>query len=313
MTVDIILVTVFGLAVVGLVALVARKFPVLRLTNPIEPNKTEQRVVKQQLVEARLMRQATALKRWLQSSFKRFRARAGAGTAQTEGRLAELEDWLRHRLEERTSPERTMADFLKQAEVALSNDDTDAAEHAYLEIIRRDPHHLVAYQGLGEVYLGTRDYEAAREVFEYLLKRGQADTSALGLARVASGQGRLSEAREGYLKVLAVSNAVQPHLELARILRELGQAAEALEHLKSARELEPNNPKILDFFIELSILNEQPNQAHEALATLREANPENQKIAELEREINELEQKVKPKRVGRSSRSRSFGLPTGKH
>lgn len=297
---------------VALAVLVIKKIPVLRITNPTEVGKFEQQQIRQQLV-------ITRLKRQLSNIVKKFRAlvnRANQGnnikknTIQTT--LSGLEETINKIISEKTSPQRTIADYINQAEESLRKENYTVAEEAYLKVLEMDPHQLPAYQGLGEVYLDQRDFEAAREVYEFLLKRGRAATSSLGLARVASGQGRLEEAKDEYLGALQLTSTAQPRIELAQIMRDMGDFPGALKYLKEARKIEPQNPKILDFFIEVSILNGQPNQAKESLEALRQANPDNQKIAEFAREIRKLEHKQKPKHTSRSKRGTNFGLPTSK-
>ncbi|MDP3985869.1 MAG: tetratricopeptide repeat protein [Candidatus Veblenbacteria bacterium] len=312
MALDAVLGLLFLGGLAGLIALVVRKLPVLRLTNPSEVVKFREQEVKQHLVAGRLKRQLVTLGRRVVAVFGSSSGRKRGTVRSLPQRLGELGEHLQQSILERTSPKRTMADYLRRAEEALAQEKYIPAEEAYLEVLRLDPHHLLAYQGLGEVYLEQRDFEAAREVYEYLLQQGRTATSSLGLARVASGQGRLEEARDEYLGAMQLTSLAQPRLELAHILCELGDAASALKYLKEARKIEPQNPKTLDFFIEVSILNGQSNLAQEGLAALREANPENQKIAEFARAIRELEHKTKPKRSKSSKGSTSFNLPTGR-
>lgn len=315
MVIDFVLGVLIVVGLAALFALVIRKIPILRITNPSEVGKFEQQQVRQQLVLNRLKRNWLKIKQKTSSLFSKSTNKSESNNKSITEKLSELEDFLKQTIADRTSPERSLADYLQEAEEAIKNEDYEVAEEAYLEVLKIDPHQLSAYQGLGDVYLEQRDFEAAREVYEFLLKHGRAATSSLGLARVATGQGRLEEAREEYIGALQLTSTAQPRLELAQILRETGDYKESLKYLKEARKIEPQNPKILDFFIEVSILNGQPNQAREGLDALREANPENQKIAEFAREIRSLEQKQKPKpsRSGRSGgRGKSFGLPTGK-
>ncbi len=305
MMLDYVLGALFLASLVGLAGLVWRKLPVLRLTDPTQVKRVRDQTLKRELVETRLRRKLQAAQKQLRSWVAPIERRARAVVAPWRG----LEQRVQHELEDRTSPARTLEDYLAQAEDAAARAETAAAEQAYLEVLRLDPHHLAAYQGLGELYLAARDYEQAREVYEYLAKRG---TSAgnLGLARVASGEGKWEEARSRYLSSVGQAPAVQPRLELARILRELGQLDEALVHLTAARELEPANPKILDACVEVSILGGRPAEARAALEALRQANPDNQKIPELDALVRELEVRLKPKRTERARKSRatSFGI-----
>ena len=307
MLADVLLFGLLFLAVFGLAGLVWRKLPVLKLTNPSQVAGAHAKEVKRQLVELRLKRQLVELGKWLRVKLSPLLARVQ--NMNWGARWRALEASVSERLRARAPEVRTLEDFLAQADEQLSGGELAVAEQSYLEALRLEPHCLPAYQGLGDVYLEARDYEQAREVYEYLVRRGSAQVSALGLARVASGQGKLEEARGQYLASLSISTAVQPRLELARILRELGRLGEAIEQVKEARAFEPNNPKILDIFIELSILNGQPEQAQEALGVLRQVNPENNKIAGFVEAIRALSTKLTPRtRAVRRSRATNFGV-----
>ena len=312
MALDSILVFLIVGGIIALVVLVIRKIPILRITNPGEVGKFEQQQVRYQLVLNRLKRQLAKYKQRLVALWSKPVNSKITPEKSITHKLSELEEFLKKTIAERTSPQKTMADYLAQAEEATKQEKYNEAESAYLEVIRLDPHQLSAYQGLGEVYLDQRDFEAAREVYEFLLKHGRAATSSLGLARVASGQGRLEEARDEYIGALQLTSIAQPRMELAQILCQMGDYTEALKYLKEAKKIEPQNPKILDFYIEVSILNGQLIQARDGLEALKQANPENQKIAEFARTIRELEQKQKAKKPSRKGRSTNFGLPTSK-
>ena len=312
MALDSTLVFLIAGGIIALVVLVIRKIPILRITNPGEVGKFEQQQVRYQLVLNRLKRQLAKYKQRLVALWSKSGTSKITPEKSITHKLSELEEFLKKTIAERTSPQKTMADYLAQAEEATKQEKYNEAESAYLEVIRLDPHQLSAYQGLGEVYLDQRDFEAAREVYEFLLKHGRAATSSLGLARVASGQGRLEEARDEYIGALQLTSIAQPRMELAQILCQMGDYTEALKYLKEAKKIEPQNPKILDFYIEVSILNGQLIQARDGLEALKQANPENQKIAEFARTIRELEQKQKAKKPSRKGRSTNFGLPTSK-
>ncbi len=308
-------ISLFFLIISGLAALlflIIRKLPILRITNPSEVSKFEQQNVRLQLIANRLKRQFIKIRQRLFNRSNNNFHNAVNSTKSILHKLNELEDFLKQALDEKNSPQRTIADYLAEAEIALKKEDYEKAEKFYLEVIKLDKRQLSAYHGLGEVYLEQRDYESAREVYEFLLRHGRAAASSIGMARAATGQGRLEEARDEYINALQLTSVVQPRLELADIFRQLGDYNQAIKYLKEALKIEPQNPKILDFYIEVSILNGQPNEARRALESLKQANPDNQKIAEFAREIRILEDKQKPQKVLRKKRSTNFGLPVGK-
>lgn len=308
MVLDVIVSVITLLSLLALVQFIAIKLPILKAVNPDLPE-LRQRAVKRDLVEARLARRLIEFKASLSS---RFNITASFWQAWKLA-CASLEKKVEHKILKKTDqPAKTNDQILKAAHDKLQADDLTEAENLYLEAIRREPHLMAGYEGLGEVYLAMRDFEQAREVYEFVAEHTKGTVSHLGLARVAYGQGRLEEAREEYVKSLGGMPAAKPQLELAQILLQLGDASQALAYAAEAKRLEPKNPKILDFYIELSIVNGQLIEAHSALDVLREVNPENQKISEFAREIRMEADKLKPKRRIRSKTATTFGLPLHK-
>lgn len=293
MVLDYILAALFVLGLAGLIGLVLRKIPVLRAIDPSRAADVQQQAVKRGLLEERLRRRLASASASLKRGLAPV-ARAVIGPVQRlKVRAQAAEERASQQLAEERSPAHTWAEAMTAARAAADAGQWPAAERAYLTAVRQDPKQLGPYEGLGAVYLQLGEYEEAREVFEFLAERGQAGSAHLGLARVAAGQGRLEEAKAEYMACLKTEDASGVRLELARVYTELGAPSEALQQVEAARGLEPRNPKILDFYIELSIVNGQPAAAQEALGVLREVNPENQKISEFASEIRQLSARLK--------------------
>jgi tetratricopeptide (TPR) repeat protein len=62
----------------------------------------------------------------------------------------------------------------------------------------------------------------------------------------------------------------------------------AFRHLQKAVELAPNNPKYLDFLLEVSIMLEEKETALETYEKFHAINPENQKLSEYKARIEAL-------------------------
>lgn len=304
---DYILLGLLILGLLGLLGLVIAKWPILRLINTDEIKKLKQQEVKKELVEAKLKRQL----KHLHDDFLKMSQPVSLKFKQLKVSLvSKLEGWegkAEKELHELTSPAKRQADYLAKADDLIKQDKIAEAEHIYLDLIQGDPNNLELYRMLAELYMEKRDYEAAHEVYEYLVEKGST-ASFLGLARAASGQGLLEEARGQYLKTIDYNNSVQPRLELAKLLQQMGNNKDALLQLTEARKIEPNNPKILDFYIELSIVNGQLTEAQSALDDLREVNPDNQKISDFARQIRGLAEKNQPKRQRATRKLSTFGM-----
>ena len=75
---------------------------------------------------------------------------------------------------------------------------------------------------------------------------------------------------------------------LAELFLELGKNEPALEAVRQAVDLEPQNPKYLDMLVEVSVKCGNKESANEAYQQLRMANPENNKLAVLKDKINQM-------------------------
>ena len=62
----------------------------------------------------------------------------------------------------------------------------------------------------------------------------------------------------------------------------------AIKNFKEALKLQPNNPKLLDLLLKISIMVKDKKIANSTLKLLKLADPENQKIQDLENEVNGL-------------------------
>ncbi|MBU1038735.1 tetratricopeptide repeat protein [Patescibacteria group bacterium] len=308
MVIDIILVIVLLLGLVGLIVLAIGKFPILKLIDVDNLSGLKQQEVKQDLVEARLQRKLQRGKRWLKKQFDPWYKKIQFKQDQLKQSVQQMEEKVAQQEVSLGKVEEVVAKILNKAEQAKQEGDLAEAENLYLSAIQHQPTNLDIYQSLADVYLETRDYEQAKEVLEYLAEQGRARYSSLGLAKVAQGQGFLEEAKGQYLKSLALKNTIQLHLELAYVYQQLGDFNQALAHLTEARELEPNSPKVLDFYIELSIVNGHLNEAQEALDVLREVNSDNQKINDFTEQIRAQVQKNKPIKRRSSKKITSFGV-----
>lgn len=146
--------------------------------------------------------------------------------------------------------------LLEEAEKLIEEEDWTNAEKKYLQVISHDYKNPVPYEGLGDVYLNKKEFKEAKETFEFVAKLTPGKSSVyVSLTEAALG---------------------------------LGDKEKAIEYLLTALEIEPNNPKHLDFLIEVGIMGKNYRVARNALDKLREVNPENQKIKDFEIRLKEL-------------------------
>jgi tetratricopeptide (TPR) repeat protein len=154
------------------------------------------------------------------------------------------------------APDVKLETLLEEAEKLVEDENWKEAEQKYLQAIGLDYKNSASYEGLGDVYLNKKEFKEAKETFEFVAKLNPGKASVyVSLTEAALG---------------------------------LGDIDKAIEYLSTALEIEPNNPKHLDFLIEVGIMGKNYRVARNALDKLREVNPENQKIKDFEIRLKKL-------------------------
>lgn len=172
---------------------------------------------------------------------------------QTE-KLAEREQEKRLRGGSEIRLSATLENLLDEARRRAEEAKFKEAEKKYLEVIKLDPKNIEAYRGLGDVYIAQKQYTEAKEIYSFLIK----------------------------LNSVSVNRKSDYFFNLALIHKSEGSMGEAYNYGLQALELVPNNPRYLDFIIDLSIIEGDKVGARKHLAKLKEVNPENQKISSWE-------------------------------
>lgn len=184
-----------------------------------------------------------------------------------------------------------VAVFLREAGAAFEQNDLELAEKKYIEAIRLSPRNREAYFGLGNVYLEKGELEDAEEAFQYLVHLNpRHDGGLVKLAEIAEKRGDVEKAIGYYEKSLLVEDGKATRfMKIAELFLSIDKASTALEAVRQAVELEPENPKYLDMMAEVSIKCGDKQSAEDAFQKLRMANPENQKLEVLRERIQKLE------------------------
>src|SRR3989344_175912 len=176
-----------------------------------------------------------------------------------------------------------------EAKQLINKEEYKKAEEVLLDVLSLDQHNFEAYKLLSQVYRQIKEYAQAKETLSYLLKLAgdKVPDIYFYLADLARDRGDLRQAEEDYLRSikLARENYVY-YLSLAEVYQELDEMEKALEASQKALSLSPNNPRILDFLIKISIIMQDKALAKQYLNKLIEVNPENNKIADFTEQID---------------------------
>lgn len=183
-----------------------------------------------------------------------------------------------------------LQELLDRSRAAFEAGNLTDAEGDYLEALKHNAGVLEAYDGLGKIYVKRQEWEQARETFEYITKNWPGHDQAFALlALTEEVTGNLEKAKNLYLHALSINNQVlEYHLNLAEVYQSLGDNEKSLSSLQKAQALEPNNPKILDQLLQISILVGNKSLAQEVLDKIKKINPEHGKLGELEEKVKGL-------------------------
>jgi tetratricopeptide (TPR) repeat protein len=155
-----------------------------------------------------------------------------------------------------TSDPEAIKRLLSEADEMTRAEEFIQAEKKYIEVISHDPKNVDAYEGLGNLYIRSKQYGQAREALQFTLRISPDDASV--------------------------------RMSLADVALLEGHPETAVEHLRLAVAKRPGNPKYLDAYIEASFAAGNAEDARKGIKLLKEANPENQKLADFEARAREL-------------------------
>lgn len=256
---DIIPLVIIVLSLAAIIFIIIKKFPVLAAIN-VQSIKSEQEAVKKEkIIASRLERKIVELGKFLYLILAPVGRAIKSFFGNIYAKVSALEKKYAKKKEKPTAPvdaPQQMKTLFFEAEECLKNGKMEEAEQKCIGIIALDHKNIDAYKKLGQVYLEQKNYENAYETFRHILKLKPDDVETL------QDQGSLQKQR--------------------------GENEEALANFKRAAELEPTNPKNLDFLIEMSIIVKNKDLAGDTLKKLKEVNPENQKLAEFEERIKSI-------------------------
>jgi len=244
----------------GILYILFRKLPDVSKLDVDDLLEVKQARARNSLLEDRLLRKIKDLKLFKQSGkVNQFFSRVAQYSKLSKRRIQEQIEARMHvkqikYLTEKgeNGTEEVIGVLLAEAETLKQREAFDEAEKKYLNIIKLSPRSVEAYRGLGDVYMRERDWSDTEATLEHLLKIAATEKKIL----------------------------VEDFADLAEVKKNLQKMPEALHYIEKAREMEPNNPKYLDFQLEACLACENIEKAKESLRNLRAINPENKKLQE---------------------------------
>ncbi len=244
----------------GIVYILFRKMPDVSKLDVDDLLEVKQSRARNSLLEDRLLRKIKDLKLFKHSGkVSQFFNRVSAYSKKSKH---QIQDQIESRMRVKQIADRikkgkdgtgeVIEVLLAEAEALKHREAFEDAEKKYIDIIKLAPRSVEAYRGLGDVYMHEHDWSDTEATLEHLLKIAATEKKIL----------------------------VDDFVELAEVKKNLQKMPEALHYIEKALEMEPNNPKYLDFHLEACLACESIEKAKESLRNLRAINPENNKLQE---------------------------------
>ncbi|MFA6511505.1 MAG: hypothetical protein WCV86_00020 [Patescibacteria group bacterium] len=268
---DLIFLILAALALMGIAAMIVRKFPVIARLNPDTLKERQESRLKTLLIEERLRRKTENALKHIREFVAPAATRFGGTITRGYQRLVELEK--EYRKKNLLRPEKNMSalkhanELLDEVRVFMEEEEFSEAEKKCIEVIALDAKKEDAYELLGEVYMELKEFKQAKETFEYLVQLKKKSVDA-----------ELEEEAE-------LSNA---YLDLCLALKEVGDLSSAQEACTLAVQYDEKNPRNLSALLDVAMIIKDRLIANRTLDKLKEVNPENQKLEELEEKVKAL-------------------------
>ncbi|MDD4477126.1 MAG: tetratricopeptide repeat protein [Patescibacteria group bacterium] len=297
---NIILLIVITICVVITAVIFARKFPQVSNLDVNEMPEEKISRKKKEIISKRIAEHGRVVKdKW--KKYARPLARVWE-KLQTRFRIyvGKMEALIRHEeaLKEKTlrgamdvdEKKEKLKQLINEGEKCLSANSFEKAEENFIAAVKLDPKAVSAYRGLGDSYFGKNSLDEAYQTYIFVSKLDQDDdTVIMKLAEISEMKGETEKAIEFYQRAIMINDSLSPrYYHLAELLLKINQQETAKEAIIQAVELEPQNPKFLDFLIEIAIICRDKELALKGYRDLHLVNPENQKLESFKDRINKI-------------------------
>ncbi len=268
----------------GIIIIYFRKIPYISTINTQELPVEKQAETKNNLIKKRAEEKIKTLNIKVRNKFSPFLNFVEKYYQFLRGKIKKIEEDYKqkHLFLVKKQPQiakQKIKDLLDEGERLVKEENWPEAEKRFIEVISLEPNNIDTYRSLGYLYLQKKDFQHAKETLEHVLKL------IVKSQRWWDG----FKKKEKVVSVSEVNSQISSiYLDLGGIFLAMDDLENALESYKKAVEVEPNNPKNLDFLIDIAIISNRKKIAEKALEDLKEVNPDNEKIMEFEAKIKEM-------------------------
>lgn len=248
---------------------IIRKFSILSILNTDNIPGEKEAGFKKEIIKKRIDRDLMRFSQIFLLNIDRLKNKTKNTLTFIEKNLHSLKSsYLKNRPLPMEKRNKLIKDLFKEAELAEKQDDNILAELKYLNIINLDQKNLRAFFFLGELYYSNAKLTEAIQTLSFALKLA---------------------VKEKRLGLLAEDLSVaEIYFSLAKAGLDLERLDYALESIREALDLEPNNPRYLDLILDLSIMRKDKGLAWTYFNKMSAINPENNKLQTWREEIMAL-------------------------
>lgn len=247
-----------------LVVLISKKFSKLSSLDLGAMKQHKQKQIKVSIVEERLERKLGDLKEKIVTSSAPYRERVMNYLRDLYNKALKIAKEYREKentnnalkQEDKESIRQNINSLITQAQELAEKEQYQEAEKKYIEAISLDKQNIEPYKGLGELYITKKDFEHAKETFEFIKEINPKDDVVWR--------------------------------QLGSVCNSLNKSDESIKCYKEAVDLAPNNPKNLDILLEMSIKAGDRFLAQTTIKKLEEVNPDNKKLDEYREQVEKL-------------------------
>lgn len=293
------LTTIFWLLILaGLLTIVYiywRNLPKVLVVDQESLPVTKEAAVKKKLIEQRIKRQfvLTLTEAWIK--FGPYWQKISQQVVKFFSLIIAYEEKYRARLlkenfKKKVNQQQYIFQVLSVAKALFDQEKFVESEKKFLDVLTLDDHNLEAYQGLAKLYYVQNQFEQAQQTLQFVSRLDPHNVDNLSqLAEVAKARGDLATAIGSWTKVIELKpENIETYFSLAQVYFSQEEFLQAQSILLRAFSLEQNNPRLLDFLIEISILLRDKDNAYRSYLHLKNVNPDNAKLDDFQDRINRL-------------------------
>ncbi|MBI5254350.1 hypothetical protein HY932_01045 [Candidatus Falkowbacteria bacterium] len=256
------------LCVVGIVFIIIRRLPQIKILNVDTIKEEKEARVRDRILRERLNRGSVRMKRKIRNFCAPLVALIKKKIGNARKKLMDLEKKYKtgEEIEKKKKMKRSvyLRELLDSASQNLKEEKFSEAEKIFIDVLSCDAQNVEAYRGLAKLYFLKKEFDHSIQIYKCLLK--------LVLKDSKNDTGKV----------------VEDLLNFASAYSAVNKRDEMLVTLQKAYKLSPNNPKVIDLLLENSIISGNKSLAWEMCKRMEQVNPDNQKLGEYQRRIEEL-------------------------